>query len=111
MAAEQDRPWNIRLFNMQEELDVLDVFRKVTGLRMQDIYNKMLGQWVDAGRGVFVAAHACHDSAVSFVTSADANRDLETAAARHRGVGGSELQSSAVPGLAEGRPAFRSLRF
>lgn len=42
VAKEQDRPWDIRLFNLQEELDSLDIFRKVTGIRLQDIYNRML---------------------------------------------------------------------
>jgi UDP-N-acetylglucosamine:LPS N-acetylglucosamine transferase len=38
----QNRPWEVRLFNLQEALDSLDVFRKLTGLRLQDVYNLML---------------------------------------------------------------------
>ncbi len=38
----QERPLEIRMVNLQELLDSLDVFRKVTGLRLQDIYNMML---------------------------------------------------------------------
>jgi hypothetical protein len=38
----QQRPWEIQLVNLQELLDSLDVFRKVTGLRLQDIYNLLL---------------------------------------------------------------------
>lgn len=34
--------WDINLFNLQEVLDHMDVFRKVTGLRLQDIYNLVL---------------------------------------------------------------------
>ena len=34
--------WNIRLLNLQEVLDHLDIFRIVTGLRLQDIYNLVL---------------------------------------------------------------------
>ena len=37
-------PWNIRLVNVQEVLDPLDVFRKITGLRLEDIYNQMLAK-------------------------------------------------------------------
>ena len=37
-----NQPWEIRLVNLQEVLDTLDVFRKVTGIRLEDIYNKML---------------------------------------------------------------------
>jgi 1,2-diacylglycerol 3-beta-galactosyltransferase len=73
MAAEQDRPWNIRLFNMQEELDVLDVFRKVTGLRMQDIYNKMLANgWTRGAEYLLPPMHAMirlyHSSQVRMLT-------------------------------------------
>jgi hypothetical protein len=35
-------PWEIGMVNLQEVLDPLDIFRKVTGLRLQDIYNLML---------------------------------------------------------------------
>jgi UDP-N-acetylglucosamine:LPS N-acetylglucosamine transferase len=38
----QGRPFEIRMVNLQEVLDAMDVFRKVTGLRLQDIYNLML---------------------------------------------------------------------
>lgn len=36
--------WNIRLVNLQEILDPLDIFRKVTGIRLQDIYNLLLAK-------------------------------------------------------------------
>lgn len=39
---QQGRPWNVELVNLQELLDPLDVFRKCTGLRLQDIYNLLL---------------------------------------------------------------------
>lgn len=38
----QKRPWQVRPVNLQEVLDPLDVFRKLTGLRLQDIYNLLL---------------------------------------------------------------------
>ncbi len=38
----QPRPWRVRLVNLQEILDPLDIFRKLTGLRLQDVYNQML---------------------------------------------------------------------
>jgi glycosyl transferase family 28 len=40
--SEQRRPWEIRMINLQELLDPLDIFRKITGLRLQDIYNLLL---------------------------------------------------------------------
>jgi UDP-N-acetylglucosamine:LPS N-acetylglucosamine transferase len=42
VIEQQGRPWDIRLVNLQEVLDSLDVFRKVTGIRLEDIYNRML---------------------------------------------------------------------
>jgi 1,2-diacylglycerol 3-beta-galactosyltransferase len=44
LIADQARPWDVRLVNLQEVLDSLDVFRKVTGLRLEDIYNQMLAK-------------------------------------------------------------------
>jgi hypothetical protein len=40
----QQRGWEIRLVNLQQLLDPLDVFRKATGIRLEDIYNKMLAR-------------------------------------------------------------------
>ncbi|MGO9128757.1 MAG: glycosyltransferase [Bryobacteraceae bacterium] len=42
VIRQQQRPWEVRLVNLQELLDPLDVFRKLTGLRLQDVYNLML---------------------------------------------------------------------
>lgn len=36
------RPWEIRLINLQEVLDPLDIFRRYFGLRLQDVYNLLL---------------------------------------------------------------------
>jgi hypothetical protein len=44
VIEEQKRPWEIRLINLQEVLRPLDVFRKVTGLELQEIYNQMLAR-------------------------------------------------------------------
>jgi UDP-N-acetylglucosamine:LPS N-acetylglucosamine transferase len=41
-ARREQRPWEMRLMNLQELLDEMDVFRKITGIRMQDIYNLIL---------------------------------------------------------------------
>ena len=38
----QRRPWETSLVNLQEVLDPLDVLRKLTGIRIQDLYNTML---------------------------------------------------------------------
>jgi 1,2-diacylglycerol 3-beta-galactosyltransferase len=42
VIQQQQRPWEVRLVNLQEILDPLDIFRKYTGLRLQDVYNLLL---------------------------------------------------------------------
>jgi UDP-N-acetylglucosamine:LPS N-acetylglucosamine transferase len=42
VAQAQQRPWNIRLTNLQELLDELDILKKYAGIRIQDFYNWML---------------------------------------------------------------------
>ena len=56
VIEEQGRPWQVRLVHLQELLDPLDVFRRATGIRLQDIYNKMLakGWTLGAGQGLKV---------------------------------------------------------
>jgi len=48
-------PFEIRMVNLQETLDSLDVFRKITGLRLQDIYNLMLRKGWTLGSGQLTA--------------------------------------------------------
>ena len=36
--------WDVGLVNLQEILDSLDIFRKITGIRLQDIYNLVLAK-------------------------------------------------------------------
>ncbi len=38
----QGLPWEVRLTNLQESLDELDILKKFTGIRIQDCYNTML---------------------------------------------------------------------
>ena len=38
----QGLPWDVRLTNLQELLDELDILKKFTGVRIQDCYNTML---------------------------------------------------------------------
>ena len=54
----QESPLEIRLVNLQEVLDAMDVFRKVTGLRLQDIYNLMLKKgWTLGSPQLMVGMH------------------------------------------------------
>src|SRR5205807_10213877 len=38
----QNYPWEVRLLNLQDELDRLDLLRRTTGIRIQDAYNLIL---------------------------------------------------------------------
>src|SRR5258707_3627032 len=38
----QGLPFEVSLVNLQEILDPLDILRKLTGIRIQELYNKML---------------------------------------------------------------------
>ncbi|MGD0361027.1 MAG: glycosyltransferase [Bryobacteraceae bacterium] len=51
VIAEQGRPWEIRMVNLQEQLDNLDIFRRITGIRLQDYYNLMLKKGWTLGSG------------------------------------------------------------
>jgi 1,2-diacylglycerol 3-beta-galactosyltransferase len=42
VVKREQRPWDMRMMNLQELLDEMDVFRKITGIRLQDIYNLIL---------------------------------------------------------------------
>jgi 1,2-diacylglycerol 3-beta-galactosyltransferase len=56
---QQQRGWDVRLVNLQEILDPLDIFRKFTGIRMQDVYNLLLKKgWTLGSPQLTVAMHA-----------------------------------------------------
>jgi 1,2-diacylglycerol 3-beta-galactosyltransferase len=59
VMEQQGRPFEIRMVNLQELLDEMDVFRKVTGLRLQDIYNLLLKKgWTLGSPQLMVGMHA-----------------------------------------------------
>jgi 1,2-diacylglycerol 3-beta-galactosyltransferase len=51
----QARPWDVRLVNLQEVLDSIDIFRQAIGLRLQDVYNLMLNRGWTLGSGQLTA--------------------------------------------------------
>ncbi len=76
-------PWEVRLVNLQEILDSLDIFRKITGLRLEDVYNKMLAKgWTLGSAQGLKFMHGVirlyHDPAVRLLTVhwRDAQPDL-----------------------------------
>src|SRR2546428_5369386 len=54
VVEQQNRPWQVRMVNLQEVLDSLDIFRKLTGIRLEDVYNKMLaaGWTIGSAQGI-----------------------------------------------------------
>jgi 1,2-diacylglycerol 3-beta-galactosyltransferase len=42
VMEQQGRPWDVRLVNLQQVLESLDVFKKITGIRSEDVYNLFL---------------------------------------------------------------------
>jgi len=51
VIEQQGRPWEIRMVNLQEQLDNLDIFRRITGIRLQDYYNLLLKKGWTLGSG------------------------------------------------------------
>jgi len=50
--------WEVNLMNLQELLDSMDIFRKITRIRLQDIYNLMLKKgWTLGSPQLLVAMH------------------------------------------------------
>jgi hypothetical protein len=50
--------WDVRLVNLQEILDALDIFRKLTGIRLEDIYNLLLAKgWTLGSRYLLPLMH------------------------------------------------------
>jgi 1,2-diacylglycerol 3-beta-galactosyltransferase len=59
VIEQQQRGWDVKLVNLQEILDPLDIFRKYTGVRMQDMYNLLLKKgWTLGSPQLTVAMHA-----------------------------------------------------
>ncbi len=58
VIEQRGMPWRVRLINLQEILDELDIFRKLTGIRMQDVYNLILKKgWTLGSPQLTVAMH------------------------------------------------------
>lgn len=75
----QQRPWEMRMMNLQELLDEMDVFRKLTGIRLQDLYNLCLRRGWTLGsarllRLMHGVIHAYHETQVRLLTRYWKNR-------------------------------------
>ena len=66
LIDQQNRPWEVTLVNLQELLRPLDIFRKITTIDLQDLYNLMLAkgwtlgsaQWLIMMHGVIRMYHS-----------------------------------------------------
>src|SRR6185312_13676736 len=59
VARREERQWDMQMMNLQELLDEIDIFRKITGLRLQDVYNLMLRRgWTLGSKELLVPMHA-----------------------------------------------------
>jgi hypothetical protein len=56
MIRQKGFDWDVHLMNLQELLDSMDIFRKVTGIRLQDLYNLMLKKGWTLGSPQLLAA-------------------------------------------------------
>ena len=58
VIADSDYDWRVRLVNLQDVLDSLDVFRQLSGVRLQDIYNLVLAKgWTLGSRYLLPCMH------------------------------------------------------
>ncbi len=79
---EQQRPWDIQLVNLQEVLDSLDIFRKYTGVRLEDVYNHMLKRGYTLGseqllRAMHGIIRVYHRAQVKLLTKFWTERDAD----------------------------------
>jgi UDP-N-acetylglucosamine:LPS N-acetylglucosamine transferase len=70
VIEQQGRPWQVRMVHLQEQLDRLDVFRRLTGLRLEDCYNLLLKKGWTLGspamtRGMQLVIRAFHRQQVA----------------------------------------------
>jgi UDP-N-acetylglucosamine:LPS N-acetylglucosamine transferase len=58
VIQQQGRPWEVRLVNLQEVLEPLDMFKKITGIRGEDVYNLFLRKgWTLGSPQLLVLMH------------------------------------------------------
>lgn len=74
VIRKQERPWDPQLMNLQELLDEMDVFRKITNIRLQDLYNLMLRRGWTLGspslmKGMHGVIRLYHSTQVKLLTS------------------------------------------
>ena len=56
LADQQRRGWQIRMVNLRDILEPIDVFHRLTGVRVEDLYNRMLKYGLTIGTGPMLRA-------------------------------------------------------
>jgi UDP-N-acetylglucosamine:LPS N-acetylglucosamine transferase len=56
LADRQQRGWEIRMVNLRDILEPIDVFHRLTGVRVEDLYNRMLKYGLTIGSGPMLRA-------------------------------------------------------
>jgi Glycosyltransferase family 28 C-terminal domain len=56
LADEEQRGWRIRMVNLREILEPIDVFHHLTGVRVEDLYNRLLKYGLTIGSGPMLRA-------------------------------------------------------
>ena len=58
VVRREQRDWDMQMMNLQELLDEMDIFRKITGVRLEDVYNLMLQRgWTLGSAQMLVPMH------------------------------------------------------
>jgi hypothetical protein len=56
VLREQQRPWRVRMTNLRDVLDSIDVIRRVARVRVEDLYNRLLKSGLTVGSGTMLRA-------------------------------------------------------
>jgi hypothetical protein len=56
LADQEQRGWHIRMVNLRDILEPIDVFHRLTGVRVEDLYNRMLKYGLTIGTGPMLRA-------------------------------------------------------
>jgi len=98
-------PWQVRMVNLQELLDPIDIIRRVTGVRIQDVYNQILKRGLTLGSSqllkiLLAAIRLYHDKEVGILKAhwSKSRPDLVVSVIPHFNRALQESLSLAVPG-------------
>jgi 1,2-diacylglycerol 3-beta-galactosyltransferase len=100
LADQEQRGWRIRMVNLRDILEPIDVFHRLTGVRVEDLYNRMLKYGLTIGTGPLLRA-------VQFLIRRMHPRNV-TLLARHWQERSPDLVVSLIPNF--NRAIFEGLR-